>query len=255
MQKSTYNPFPQPRRLPKDAPNTLIVLIDDSGPALPETCGGGIDTPAQSRIAETGLSFNRFHTTAMCSPTRAALLTGRNHHRVGAGVFSSLGNDWDGYTGVWPATCASVAKVLGQYGYATFQQCLNEFGGHDTFGGPLFEIMYHDGLMASTFGPRIPWKPVLDPAIFKWTPDNGVWELHDLRTDHSQPGAPAEVVNTLDGDEVAHTTVQRTVPAAFTARATFDVGVDLGSPVSLAYVDPAPFPFGCQIKEVCVDLK
>ncbi|MGB8425951.1 MAG: sulfatase-like hydrolase/transferase [Desulfobacterales bacterium] len=55
----------------------------------------------------------------MCSPTRAALLTGRNHHRVGAGVIASLGNDWDGYTGVWPATSASLAKVLGYYGYAT----------------------------------------------------------------------------------------------------------------------------------------
>lgn len=119
MQESTYKPLPQPRRLPVDAPNILIILIDDSGPALPDTYGGDIHTPTLSRIANTGVSFNRFHTTAMCSPTRAALLTGRNHHRVGAGVIASLGNDWDGYTGMWPTTSASLARVLGCYGYAS----------------------------------------------------------------------------------------------------------------------------------------
>ena len=119
MQDSTYDPLPQPRRLPDDAPNILIVLIDDSGPALPDTYGGDIHTPTLSRVVSSGISFSRFHTTAMCSPTRAALLTGRNHHRVGSGVIASLGNDWDGYTGMWPATSASIAKVLGQYGYAS----------------------------------------------------------------------------------------------------------------------------------------
>ena len=119
MQESTYSPLPRPTRLPKDAPNIVIVLIDDSGPGLPDTYGGEIHTPTLSRIAEQGISFNRFHTTAMCSPTRASLLTGRNHHRVGAGVIASLGNDWDGYTGMWPATSASLPKVLGAYGYAT----------------------------------------------------------------------------------------------------------------------------------------
>ncbi len=119
MQDSTYAPQPEPRRLPTDAPNILIILIDDSGPGLPDTYGGEVHTPTLTRIAETGISFNRFHTTAMCSPTRAALLTGRNHHRVGAGVITRLGNDWDGYTGMWPATSASLARVLGCYGYAT----------------------------------------------------------------------------------------------------------------------------------------
>ena len=93
MQASTYNPLPRPQRLPEDAPNILIVLIDDSGPALPDTYGGDIHTPTLSRVVNSGLSFNRFHTTAMCSPTRASLLTGRNHHRVGSGVIASLGND------------------------------------------------------------------------------------------------------------------------------------------------------------------
>ena len=68
MQDSTYQPLPKPRRLSEDAPNILIVLIDDAGPALPDTYGGEIHTPTLSRIAEQGISFNRFHTTAMCFP-------------------------------------------------------------------------------------------------------------------------------------------------------------------------------------------
>ena len=119
MQESTYSPLPIPKRLPAGAPNIVIILIDDAGPALPSTYGGDINTPTLSRIANSGVSFNRFHTTAMCSPTRASLLTGQNHHRVGAGQIASLANDWDGYSGMWPATGASIAKVLGYYGYAT----------------------------------------------------------------------------------------------------------------------------------------
>ena len=119
MQESIYSPLPKPQRLSEDAPNILIILIDDAGPALPSTYGGDIRTPTLDRIADSGITFNRFHTTAMCSPTRAALLTGRNHHRMGAGVIASLGNDWDGYTGMWPASSASLAKVLGYYGYAS----------------------------------------------------------------------------------------------------------------------------------------
>ncbi|MGB9442754.1 MAG: arylsulfatase [Desulfobacterales bacterium] len=119
LQESIYSPLPKPQRLSEDAPNILIILIDDAGPALPSTYGGDICTPTLDRIADSGITFNRFHTTAMCSPTQAALLTGRNHHRMGAGVIASLGNDWDGYTGMWPASSASLAKVLGYYGFAS----------------------------------------------------------------------------------------------------------------------------------------
>src|SRR5580704_1602457 len=80
IQESTYNPLPALRYLPPDAPNIIIVLIDDAGPALPDTYGGEIHTPALSRVANQGISYNRFHTTAMCSPTRASLLTGGNCH-------------------------------------------------------------------------------------------------------------------------------------------------------------------------------
>jgi len=119
MQESIYSPLPPVNHLPKDAPNILIVLIDDVGPAQTDTYGGEIHTPTLSRIAKEGISYNRFHTTAMCSPTRAALLTGRNHHRVASGQITELGNDWDGYTGIIPKSSATVAEVLKDYGYST----------------------------------------------------------------------------------------------------------------------------------------
>ena len=89
------------------------------GPALPSTFGGEVNTPTMDRIVKEGIAYNRFHTTAMCSPTRAALLTGRNHHRVGNGQIAELANDWDGYSGRIPRSSALVAEVLKDYGYAT----------------------------------------------------------------------------------------------------------------------------------------
>ncbi len=80
VQDSIYRVRSEPRRLPPDAPNILIVLIDDAGPAMPSPLGGEVNTPTFARIKRGGVAYNRFHTTAMCSPTRGALLTGRNHH-------------------------------------------------------------------------------------------------------------------------------------------------------------------------------
>lgn len=105
--------------LPKDAPNIIIILLDDVGFGLPDTYGGPIHTPNLSRIADSGISYNAFHTTSICSPTRAALLTGRNHQRVGSGTIAERAMDWDGYTGVIPRTSATLARVLSHYGYKT----------------------------------------------------------------------------------------------------------------------------------------
>ena len=117
--ESVYSPKPASKRLPADAPNILIVLIDDAGPALPSTFGGEVTTKTLDRIVSGGIAYNRFHTTAMCSPTRASLLTGRNHHRVGAGQIAEMANDWDGYSGRIPRSSALAADVLKHYGYAT----------------------------------------------------------------------------------------------------------------------------------------
>jgi arylsulfatase A-like enzyme len=119
MQESVYQQRTVERHLPPDAPNILIVLIDDAGPALPSTFGGDVTTSTLDRVCAEGVSFNRFHTTAMCSPTRASLLTGRNHHRVGNGQIAELANDWDGYSGHIPKSSALAADVLRNYGYAT----------------------------------------------------------------------------------------------------------------------------------------
>ena len=107
----------QPQRLGSDAPNILIVLIDDVGFAQNDTFGGEIHTPTLSRLLNEGICYNRFHTTSICSPTRAALLTGRNHHRVGNGTIAERASDFDGYTGVIPKTSATIAEVLHHYGY------------------------------------------------------------------------------------------------------------------------------------------
>ncbi len=102
----------------KDPPNILIVLIDDAGFGQTAPFGGSIPTPTLDRIANNGLRYTRFHTTALCSPTRAALLTGRNHHSVGSGVIGEAGTGFPGYSGIIPASAATFAEVLREYGYA-----------------------------------------------------------------------------------------------------------------------------------------
>ncbi len=119
MESSAYKKRVEPQRLPKGAPNILIILMDDIGPATSATFGGEIQTPTLDRISKMGVAYNRFHTTAMCSPTRAALLTGRNHTRVGNGQIAALANDFDGFSGVIPKSSATVAEVLKHYGYST----------------------------------------------------------------------------------------------------------------------------------------
>ena len=166
--QSTYKPLPQPQRLPKGAPNVLIVMLDDVGPALPNTYGGVIHTPTLSRLAQDGISYNRFHNAAMCSPTRAALLTGRNHHPVGFGQIAELANDWDGYSGRLPPSSATAAKVLGYYGYKTaaFGKWHNTPAEETTQQGPfdlwptgrLFGFDYFYGFLA---GESSQWEPAI----------------------------------------------------------------------------------------------
>ncbi len=106
-------------KAPEGAPNVLVVLIDDAGFGNPSTFGGPIDTPALTRVREMGLAYNRFHVTAVCSPTRGALLTGRNHHRVGMGSITEFPGPFPGYTGVRPRTCTALPRILSENGYVT----------------------------------------------------------------------------------------------------------------------------------------
>ena len=111
--------YPAPPTAPKGAPNVLLIMTDDVGFAASSTFGGPITTPTFDRLAAHGLRYNEFHTTALCSPTRAALLTGRNHHSVGAGVIEELATGYPGYNSVIPKSAATIGEVLKQNGYST----------------------------------------------------------------------------------------------------------------------------------------
>ena len=101
-------------------PNILVILLDDAGFAQPDTFGGEIHTPTLTRIANSGITYNAFHTTAQSSPTRASLLTGRNHHRVGYGTIAETAVEGlDGYTGIIPDSADTIPEVLKQKGYAS----------------------------------------------------------------------------------------------------------------------------------------
>lgn len=112
-------PTIEPLRPPKAAPNVVIILIDDMGFGAPSPFGGPCEMPNAQRLADGGLRFTRFHTTALCSPTRAALLAGRNHHSVGMGALTEIATAWPGYTSMRPATAAPIAEVLRLNGYNT----------------------------------------------------------------------------------------------------------------------------------------
>jgi arylsulfatase A-like enzyme len=192
MQESVYHGRVTPRRLPDDAPNILIVLIDDAGPGLPTPLGGEVHTPTLERVMKSGIAYNRFHTTAMCSPSRAALLTGRNHHHIGAGQIAEFANDWDGYSGIQPKSSAMVGEVLKDYGYSTaaFGKWHNTPASETTAAGPFdywptgygFEYFY--GFLAgesSQYEPSLYRNTTLvEPTK---TPDEGYHLSEDLADD------------------------------------------------------------------------
>jgi len=115
--------FPPIRQLrpPAGAPNVLIVLLDDVGFGASSAFGGPCQTPTAERLAKAALKYTRFHTTALCSPTRAALLSGRNHHAVGMGGITEIATSAPGYNSLRPNTCAPLAEVLKLNGYSTAQ--------------------------------------------------------------------------------------------------------------------------------------
>ena len=106
-------------RPPSGAPNVLVVVVDDMGFGASSAYGGPCRMPTADRLSETGLRYSRFHVTSLCSPTRQALMTGRNHHSVGMGVTSEMATSEPGYTGYRPASAATLAQVLGGNGWST----------------------------------------------------------------------------------------------------------------------------------------
>jgi arylsulfatase len=106
-------------KAPEGAPNVLVVLIDDAGFGQPDTFGGAVRTPNLTRVQRMGVTYNRFHVTALCSPTRAAMLTGRNQHRVGFGSIAEYPGPFPGYTAAKPRSCAALPRILSENGYVT----------------------------------------------------------------------------------------------------------------------------------------
>ncbi|MFM8305284.1 MAG: sulfatase-like hydrolase/transferase, partial [Actinomycetota bacterium] len=112
--------WPEPERPPDGAPNVVLVVLDDVGFAQLGCYGSDLDTPTIDRLAGGGLRFGRFHTTALCSPTRTCLLTGRNHHSAGMGRITDLARGFPGYSGRIPRSAGFLSEILRDAGYATW---------------------------------------------------------------------------------------------------------------------------------------
>ncbi len=161
---------------PKGAPNVLLIMTDDQGYGVPGTFGGVIPTPALDRIAKAGLRYTQFNSTALCSPTRAALITGRNHHSVGFGVISELSTGYPGYDSIIGPENATIGRILADNGYATswFGKNHNTPGFQYSVSGPFDQwpsgmgFQYFYGFMG---GETDQWQPYLfrdHSQIFPW---------------------------------------------------------------------------------------
>jgi arylsulfatase A-like enzyme len=111
--------WPKEAEPASDAPNIVLILVDDVGFSATSTFGGAIVTPSFDKLAAAGLRYNNFHVNALCSPSRATLLSGRNNHQLGFGDVAESASGFPGYNGLWPKSAASVAEVLKDNGYAT----------------------------------------------------------------------------------------------------------------------------------------
>jgi arylsulfatase len=116
---SSVPAWPKPIKAPKSAPNVVLVLLDDVGFGASAITGGPVNVPELSKLAQQGLRYNNFHVNALCSPTRAALLSGRNDHEIGFGTVTEGSSGYPGYNSIWPKSAASIAEVLKDNGYST----------------------------------------------------------------------------------------------------------------------------------------
>jgi len=176
---------------PKDAPNILLIMTDDQGYGVCSTFGGVIPTPAMDRIAKAGLRYTQFHSTALCSPTRAALISGRNHHSMGFGVISEMATGYPGYDSVITRDKATIGRVLSDNGYATswFGKNHNTPSYQYSLAGPYdqwpsgmgFEYFY-----GFNGGETNQWQPFLfrdHTAVFPWVGHPGYNLITDMADD------------------------------------------------------------------------
>jgi arylsulfatase A-like enzyme len=192
-------PYWQPTVVPpKGAPNVLLIMTDDQGYGVSGTFGGVIPTPALDRIAKAGLRYTQFHSTALCSPTRAALITGRNHHSVGFGVIGELSTGYPGYDSIIGPNNATIGTILRDNGYATswFGKNHNTPGYQTSLAGPYDQWpsgMGFDYFYGYMGGETDQWTPYLfqnTTQIFPWVGKPG----YNLITDMAD-----EAINYIDG--------------------------------------------------------
>src|SRR6266487_3133251 len=183
--------WPQPTRAPADAPDIVYIILDDVGYGWLSCYGGPIDTPNIDKLAANGLLYNNWHTTALCSPTRACLLTGRNHHSVGMGAVTDLATGFPGYNGMMPKDKACVGAMLRQYGYNTYcvgkwhNTAASETGPEGPFDRwPNGEMMGFDRFYGFLGGDCNQWYPSLfwdnHPIATPKTPEEGYHLSIDL---------------------------------------------------------------------------
>lgn len=185
-------PFWPPQVSPRpDAPNVLLIMTDDAGFGVASTFGGVIPTPNLDRVAKAGLKYNQFHSTALCSPTRAALITGRNHHSVGFGVISEQATGYPGYDSVIGEDTVTVARILRDNGYATswFGKNHNTPAFQYSAAGPFDQWpmgMGFDYFYGFNGGETDQWHPYLfrnTTAVFPWLDKPGYNLGADLADD------------------------------------------------------------------------
>jgi len=176
---------------PKGAPNVLLIMTDDQGYGVTSTFGGVIPTPAMDRIAKAGLRYTQFHSTALCSPTRAAIITGRNHHAVGFGQVSELATGYPGYDSVLGPENATIGRILSDNGYATswFGKNHNTPSFQYSAAGPFDQwpsgmgFQYFYGFMG---GETDQWTPYLfrdHSPVFPWVGKPGYNLITDMADD------------------------------------------------------------------------
>jgi arylsulfatase len=233
--------WPPEKKAPPGAPNVVLVLLDDNGYGEASVFGGPVPTPNIDKLAGQGLRFNNFHVNAMCSPTRAALLSGRNSHEIGFGRITESANSAPGYTSIWPKNAASLAEVLKRNGYSTaaFGKWHNTPTWEVNPAGPFdhwpialgFEHFYGFlGAATSQYDPTL--YRVTTPVILPKTPEQGYLLNPDLvdqathwvhQHDASAPGRPFFVYFATGAIHVPHQ-VPRDWVAKFKGK--FDQGWD-----------------------------
>ena len=190
---SELTPWWAPRIVPpKGAPNVLLIMTDDQGFGAPSTFGGVIPTPAMDRIANSGLRYTNFHSTSLCSPTRAALITGRNHHSVGFGVVGEIATGFPGYDSIIPLEKGTIGTILKDNGYATswFGKDHNTPSYQSSQAGPFEQWptgMGFDYFYGFVGGDASQWQPNLfrnTTAIYPFE-DNPGWNLETAMADEA----------------------------------------------------------------------